>query len=114
MQAHHLVPAEVWGGFGDIAKLAQQAGWNQDGPENLMALPADRATQAALAAQGEVLPIHNRSHPKYSETIRRIIQESLDNFDRSPTPAEAKKILENAAAMGLEQIIGGLYNPEVR
>lgn len=59
MQAHHLVPAEVWGKYGKLAALAQHDGWRPDDPRNLIALPADAVTQARLAALGSNLPIHN-------------------------------------------------------
>jgi hypothetical protein len=65
MQAHHVIPANVWGERLDIATLASQAGWQPDSDENLIALPANQATQAKLAAEGIILPIRNSSHPEY-------------------------------------------------
>ncbi len=63
MQAHHLIPANVWGAFVRITRLASQAGWQQDSPENLIALPANEASQAKLAADNIIVPIHSSSHP---------------------------------------------------
>ena len=51
-RAHHLIPANVWENRLALATLASQAGWQPDSEENLIALPANEAAQAELAAQG--------------------------------------------------------------
>ena len=59
MQVHHLIPANVWEKELALAKLANEAGWQPDPSTNLIALPANEATQAELAAAGVELPIHS-------------------------------------------------------
>jgi HNH/ENDO VII superfamily nuclease len=53
VQAHHLIPANVWENRLVLATLAGQAGWQPDSEKNLIALPANEAAQAELAASME-------------------------------------------------------------
>jgi hypothetical protein len=77
MQAHHLIPANVWAKELNLATLASEAGWKPDSITNVIPLPANEATQANLAAKdGVILPIHSSRHPDYdTETLGRIIIE---------------------------------------
>jgi hypothetical protein len=72
MRPHHLIPPNVWEEKLDLATLASQVGWRADSIENLIALPADEANQARVAAEnGLVLPIHSWSHSDYDWTPQR-------------------------------------------
>jgi hypothetical protein len=53
MQAHHLIPTNVWENRLVLATLAGQAGWQPESEKNLIALPANEAAQAELAASME-------------------------------------------------------------
>ena len=64
-RAHHLIPANVWEQRLDLATLASQAAWRAGFRENLIALPANEAAQAELAADGQILPIHSSNHRAY-------------------------------------------------
>ena len=111
MQAHHLVPAYVWGQNIDITKLAYQAGWRVDDPSNLIALPADEATREAL---GEMLPLHNSFHKEYNNTTQAMIELKRAEFPTILTPLEARSILEYVAALNLDLILSGKYGPIIK
>lgn len=97
MRAHHLIPANVWA-QSPIATLASQGGWNPNSATNLIALPADAATQAKLEADDMVLPIHNSSHPNYDlRAAGEIIEETTIYGTRTLNPAQALAIFERAA-----------------
>ncbi len=110
MQAHHLVPAHVWGRNEDIAALAQKAGWSPDAPSNLIALPSSPASQTAFALQtGVTLPVHNRNHDTYNnETITSVLI-ARGVFSRDLTPLQARAILEGVALYNRIRIITGQY-----
>ncbi|WP_375403177.1 AHH domain-containing protein [uncultured Sphingomonas sp.] len=96
-QAHHLIP------FAEIAKLPvpvqlaiARSGWRMDSAENLMALPADRATFLALP-NNRVFPMHSSSHPNYSADVGN----SLSNLrlnGATMTPARIRSELEGLEA----------------
>ena len=95
MRAHYLIPANVWEKRLDLATLASQAGWQPDAIDNLIALPADAATQAQRAAKdGFILPIHSSSHSKYDGTCWGEIVIEEEKHRGTPTPAQARAIFE--------------------
>ena len=100
----------------DIATLASQAGWQPDSDTNLIALPADAATQAECAVKdGFILPIHNSSHPNYDWEVRgAILIERAEYSEETPTPAQARAIFEKAALEMKGQIIAGTWMPKLR
>ncbi len=115
MQAHHLIPAEVWGQFQNLAQLAQGAGWSQEGASNLMALPATATMQARLAAAGVSLPVHSGSHPDYNAAVEADVRAgiALLGADGRITSVEARAILEGVAAKFRVEIAGGAWHPRV-
>lgn len=115
MRAHHLIPANVWEKRLDLATLASQAGWQPDSSENLIDLPANAAAQAERAAKdGFILPIHSSSHSKYDRTCwgKIVIEEA--EYPGTPTPAQARAILENVAKEMKGLIIAGRWTPKLR
>jgi hypothetical protein len=115
MQAHHLVPAHVWGQNVDIAALAQKAEWSPDAPSNLIALPSSPASQTAFAIQtGLTLPIHNKNHDKYNKETINSISIGRGVFPRNPTPLQARAILEGVALYNRIRIITGQYGEILR
>jgi A nuclease family of the HNH/ENDO VII superfamily with conserved AHH len=111
MRAHHLIAANVWAKFLNLATLAIQAGWQPDSGENLIALPADAGTQAR---GGFRLPIHNSSHRVYDEATRgAILIEEAKCGTATPTPAQARTIFENAAKVMEGQIRTGRWMPRL-
>jgi hypothetical protein len=112
MRAHHLIAANVWEEQLDIATLASQAEWSPDSPDNLIALPADTATQQSRAPN---LPVHNSNHPDYDEeTLTEIFKERAIYYDRTPTPAQARAIFERVAARMKGRILAGEWMPRLR
>jgi hypothetical protein len=112
MRAHHLIPANIWEAQLPLATLASQAGWQPDSPKNLIALPADAATQAKRAAN---LPIHSSNHPEYdAETLTEIFKEKAIYYERTPTAAQARAILEKVAALMKDRIMDGKWMPRLR
>jgi hypothetical protein len=107
MQAHHLVPAQIWGENADIAAIAKEDGWNQDNPYNLIALPQDMATWEYYQGQ---LPMHFKGHPIYSAVVRQEIQRARVFFP-NPTPVQAHAIFDSAALHARFRILSGQYNP---
>ena len=96
----------------DIATLASQAEWSPDSPDNLIALPADTATQQSRAPN---LPVHNSNHPDYDEeTLTEIFKERAIYYDRTPTPAQARAIFERVAARMKGRILAGEWMPRLR
>ena len=115
MRAHHLIPANVWGGRSDLAMLASQAGWQPDSEKNLIALPANEVTQAELAADGKILPIHSSSHKAYDyETLGEIIEQTAIYNGRTLTPAEARAMFETVALRMRGRILAGEWMPKLR
>jgi hypothetical protein len=116
MRAHHLIAANVWEAQLPLATLASQAGWEPDSIDNLIALPANEATQAKRAARdGFILPIHSSNHPEYdAETLTEIFKEKAIYYDRTPTPAQARAIFEKVAALMKGRIIAGKWMPKLR
>jgi len=115
MQAHHLVPAKVWGDNKDIAALAQQTGWKPNSPSNLIALPSSSASQAAYAAEtGEMLPVHRSNHKNYNKETDNSISIGRGLFSPNPTPLQARAILEGVALYNRIRIVTGQYGPIMR
>jgi hypothetical protein len=111
MRAHHLIPANVWEKQLDVATLASQAGWQPDSDENLIALPANEATQAERAP---TLPIHNSSHPKYDATVwGQIVIEKAEHGKEPLTPVQARAIFEKVAEEMKESIETGEWMPRL-
>jgi hypothetical protein len=115
MQAHHLVPAYNWGARVDISALAAKADWIVDSPSNLIALPADLAAQAEYQSRlGEWLPVHNGSHPSYSQETAQLILTEETKFGSPPTPLEARAIMDEVARINRARLISGYYGQIVR
>ena len=116
MRAHHLIPANVWEKQLPLATLASHAGWLPDSPDNLIALPADAATQAKRAAKdGFILPIHSSSHSNYDKIAHGVIVMVEAQYgDAAPTPARARAILEEAARRMTRLIKAGTWMPKLR
>ena len=111
MQAHHLVSPNVWALNVDIARIAALDGWRPDAPSNLIALPADPTTQAALA---NTLPMHRGPHPIYDTTTRAMF-EILRNHSTPPlTPLRAHAILFSIAETNRRFILSGVYHPIIK
>jgi hypothetical protein len=111
MQAHHLVPANVWGEKISIAELASKDEWEPDHPSNLIALPADLDTWKSL---GGALPMHNRNHPIYDDDTRREIDQERSAFPSELTPLQAHAILDIVAMRNRNRILAGAYNPVLK
>jgi hypothetical protein len=107
-QVHHLVPAEVWGAFAMLARRAQEQGWNQDSVLNLIALPADAATQRSTN-----LPIHNGSHPRYNAAVSAQVRRYVTALGGRYNAYQARGILDLVAAQQRMAIVGGTWNPRV-
>jgi hypothetical protein len=116
MWAHHRIPTNVWEKRLDLATLASQAGWRPDSPDNLIALPANAATQAKLATDGKILPIHNSSHSEYDLTVlgEIVIEEEKYHDIPTMTPTQARAILEKVAKEMERQIRTGRWMPKLR
>ena len=113
MQAHHLIPANVWGAFAPITTLAGKAGWQPDTKDNLIGLPANPATQEKLAAGGLTLPIHSSSHPNYDLwTSGEIIMEQ-ENYGDTLTPVEARAIFEKVEKYMKRLILARTWMPRL-
>jgi hypothetical protein len=114
MQAHHLIPANVWETRSDITMLAHEAGWEQDSSSNLIELPANAETQAKMEAEGVKLPIHSSSHNDYDAmTLGKIIIERAKYGDRL-APAQARAIFETVSTKMRTLIIEGTWMPRLR
>jgi hypothetical protein len=115
-RAHHLIPANVWENRLVLATLASQAGWQPDSENNLIALPANEAAQAELAADGQILPIHSSNHPKYDfEALGKLIEEEEIYYKRTPpTPVQARAIFERVAKSMEGRIRAGEWMPKLR
>jgi hypothetical protein len=111
MQAHHLVPANVWGENIGIADLASKDGWEPDDPSNLIALPADVPTWNLF---GGTLPMHNSSHPKYDQDTRNEIVLTRSAFPPNLTPLQAHAILDSVALENRFRILTRVYYPVLR
>lgn len=111
LAVHHLVPAVTWGKYQAIAKLAQEAGWHQDNPSNLIALPRNMAEFEELGGR---LPMHIGDHRIYTATTEAGIESSLRSFSTPLTPFKARAILENAALQNWIQIMRGAYHPVMK
>jgi hypothetical protein len=114
-QAHHLIP------FAEVAKLPTnvqlaiaRSGWKLDSAENLVALPADRATYLAPPNSG-TRPIHNSSHAVYSADVGTRLANLRIN---GATMTDAQIRLELRAIEGsMTQALlnrAGPYHPVVR
>ncbi|SOB88327.1 A nuclease family of the HNH/ENDO VII superfamily with conserved AHH [Sphingomonas guangdongensis] len=114
-QAHHLIP------FAEIANLPPavqiaiaRSGWKLDSAENLMALPADRATYVSPPNSG-LRPIHNSAHPAYSADVAARLGHLRAN-GATMTDAQIRLSLsgiERAMTASLLNPAGG-YHPTVR
>jgi hypothetical protein len=109
-QVHHLVPAEVWGMFAPLARLAQQQGWHQDSVLNLIGLPADPATQARSPGN---LPIHNGYHRRYNAAVAAQVQGYVTAAGGRVNAYQARGILDLVAAQQRMAIVGHVWNPRV-
>jgi hypothetical protein len=111
MRAHHLIPANVWAAYLHITTLAHKAGWEPDMKDNLIALPANEAMQAKLAAGGLKLPIHSSSHPKYDIRAGGEIIKAQANYGNTLTPAQALAVYEKVEERMEDLIIAGEWMP---
>jgi hypothetical protein len=113
MQAHHLVPVNIVADNLELATLASKAGWYTDA-DNLIALPADPQTQAALTETGRRLPMQRSAHPIYDAQTQKQI-DALKLLAGSPlTPMKARSILEKVAIENLRQILSGEWDPMLK
>ena len=109
---HHLVPVASYWTLPAWAKAAYSAGWQPNGPSNVIALPADAQAQAMV---GGLLPIHNGPHPDYNLQT----QAQLNTLIRisgtvTPTPLLARGIFETVQYENRLQILTGQWNPQVK
>lgn len=106
----------MWEKLLDLATLASQAGWEPDSIKNLIALPANEAAQAKMAAEdGFILPIHDSSHPTYDKiALGFVLLQKAKYGEETPTPAEARAIFEAAAMKMRGQIMTGTWMPKLR
>jgi hypothetical protein len=111
MQAHHLIPASVWGKNADITVLAQQAGWYQDNPSNLIALPANAKTREEF---GYTLPVHNGDHDIYNVRTEQMILLGRGKFPRDLTPEQARSIYQEVASQNRNEILDGVYEDRMK
>jgi hypothetical protein len=118
MRAHHLIPVNVWATYLPITMLAKKAGWQQDGANNLIALPANEATQRKLAAGGLNLPIHSTNHPEYDGTSTGVIAVevagAVSDSTLTLTPAQARAVYEKAERRMRGLIMDGMWMPRLR
>jgi hypothetical protein len=114
-RAHHLIPANVWGQRLDLATLASQAGWRPDSDKNLIALPANAAAQAEMAAKEGLLPIHSSSHSAYDLMARgEIIDKQAKYHEEMLTPLQARAVFEEVAKEMERQLRTGVWLPKLR
>lgn len=118
MQAHHLIPANVWGALVDITPLAHKAGWQPNSPDNIIPLPANEATQKKLQSGGLSLPIHSTNHPEYDGTTAGVIAEevaeAVSDSTLTLTPAQARAVYEKAERRMRGLIMDGTWMPRLR
>lgn len=112
MQAHHLIPANVWGAFAPYFATAQTVGWHPD-VGNTIALPSDAATQAQLATIGLNLPIHSGSHPTYDAQVTAKLTAAFVGLPANPTPVQIRTVIDAVAASMATEIQAGLWHPRV-
>jgi hypothetical protein len=106
MQAHHLIPANVWKKNEDIALLALEAGWEHTAASNLIALPTNTANQSEFAEEtGLFLPIHWGSHPNYDNATLSEIRRLRSNFPINLTQQNAKAIFQDVEEINRTAII---------
>jgi hypothetical protein len=115
MRAHHLVPFNIIGENLRLATLASEAGWDIDGPENLIELPADEKTQTKYFEEtGKLRPIQNSSHPVYDLQTQEQIESEQKRIGDPLTPLAARTILERVAARNRLQIESYVWLPRLR
>lgn len=115
MRAHHLVPVNIVVDNMPLALLASKAGWDIDSFDNLIALPADRRTQADYFLKtGQALPIQSSAHPRYDVQTQEEIWRLELNTGGARTPLEACAILETVAIENRAQILSGAWFPRLR
>jgi hypothetical protein len=115
MEAHHLVPAYNWGQRVDISDLAVKDGWEVNSPSNLIALPADPASQAEYQAKfGEWLPVHRGFHKSYNDETASLILAEETKFPPNPTPLQARAIMDEVARINRIRLMSGYYGPWVK
>lgn len=112
MQAHHLIPANVWGAFAPYFAAAQTVGWHPD-VGNTIALPADPATQAHLAGIGIYLPMHSGSHPNYDAQVTAKLTAAFVTLPANATPVQIRTVIQAVAASMATEIQAGLWHPRV-
>jgi len=113
-QGHHLIPAASYGNFMDWARAAYSAGWQPNGPSNVIALPANVQTQAMV---GDLLPIHNGSHGDYNfQTTQQLRDLITLSGVTQPTLRDgmlARGIFETVQYENRLQILTGQWHPRV-
>jgi len=115
MQAHHLVSANVWKTYKDVAALAQKNGWHQDAPSNLVALPTNEINQADLASQtGLFLPIHRGPHTNYDNQSLALIKRLRRQKPSPLRPVDARAILDEAARTNRNKILSFEFGPALK
>jgi hypothetical protein len=113
MQAHHLIPANVWGKRPDLARLALEAGWSPNSLVNLIELPANLETQKKLEAEGVKLPIHSSRHDDYDKIALGQIIKVEAEYGRPLTPVMARSIFEKVSTVMRVQILDGVWMPKL-
>jgi hypothetical protein len=109
MQAHHLVAAYNIGKYKNIAMLAIQAGWKPNEADNLIGLPTNVDSQAALRAIGLQLPLHSGSHNIYNYITNRMIEAEASKYTTPLRPIDARAILDDVARQNRNMILTGQY-----
>ena len=68
-EAHHLINAAGIKRAPELFRAAAQAGWRADDASNVAPLPASRAAQERLQAQGLQRPLHDSGHRDWNEKV---------------------------------------------
>ena len=84
-QAQHNIPVQVikenLGLFGPASQV--EGGFRTDGAGNMTALPKTPVAQQTLADQGISAPVHNGSHPDWTNTARAEVQNIEDRLTQA-------------------------------
>jgi hypothetical protein len=90
-RAHHLINRAIIGAGHPVLRAAMRAGWQADGPDNMVALPATLSAQAKLPAHLQ-RAIHDSGHPGWNSKVKAVldrIEESLDDdYGKPDSPSK--------------------------